>query len=227
MNPGKALFEVEAPEIRKKRANRIYKILDDKYEFEYGSWYGDPYKVIVGTILSAQTTDINVEKVLPTLFKKYPNPKKLAGAELPELEQIVFQTGYYKNKARLLKGMAKMVVEEFGGKVPQTMPELLKLPGVGRKTANIVLQAAFGKIEGVVVDTHVFRVSRLLGLSAGKTPGKVEEDLQELFVKSKWENVTAILIEHGREICIANRPKCWGCPIANFCPSAYMAGLGK
>ncbi|WP_298666792.1 endonuclease III [uncultured Methanofollis sp.] len=184
---------------------------------ENGISYGDPFEVLVLTILSAQTTDRSVEAVRPILFARYPTPAALAAADVEEVAAIVRPTGFYRVKARHIVGAARMVADTFGGEVPATLDGLLSLPGVGRKTANIVLSNAFGIDEGIAVDTHVRRISRLLGLTDEDDPAKIEKDLTALFPRRVWGEVNALCVQHGRAVCIAGRPRCDLCPLTPWC----------
>ena len=177
----------------------------------------NPYSVLVATILSAQTTDRQVASISPALFARYPDSRSLAAADGEELERLIRPTGYYHAKARHLIAAAKALEERFGGEVPRTMEGLLSLPGVGRKTANIVLSAAFGTDDGIAVDTHVFRIARRIGLSDGKNPDRVEQDLLALFPHVVWGRVNGLLITHGRECCTARNPRCPECPVRRSC----------
>jgi endonuclease-3 len=181
--------------------------------------YKTPLQLIVATILSAQCTDVRVNMVTPGLFKKYPTAAKLAAADSGELEKEIQSTGFYRNKAKSLKAMAAALVEKHGGKVPQTMEELTQLAGVGRKTANVVLGNAFGKNVGVVVDTHVARVSQRLGLTKQTDPVKIETDLMKLVPQEDWTIWSHLLIFHGRAVCQARNPKCGECVILKLCPT--------
>ncbi len=180
------------------------------------------FELLVATILSAQTTDVRVNLVTPKLFSRYPNAAALARARQADVEAIIKSTGFFRNKARSIIGMAQAVVADHGGKVPGTMDELLTLPGVGRKTANVVLGNAFGLNEGVVVDTHVARLSKLLGLTRQTDPVKIEQALMNLFPRDDWALLSHLLIFHGRRVCIARRPKCGECVLADLCPSARL-----
>lgn len=180
------------------------------------------FELLVATILSAQTTDVRVNLVTPKLFSRYPNAAALARARQADVEAIIKSTGFFRNKARSIIGMAQAVVADHGGRVPGTMDELLTLPGVGRKTANVVLGNAFGLNEGVVVDTHVARLSRLLGLTRQTDPVKIEQVLMKLFPRDDWALLSHLLIFHGRRVCIARRPKCGECVLADLCPSARL-----
>ena len=179
-------------------------------------------ELLVATILSAQTTDVRVNAVTETLFEKYRTAADLAEADPGELEEDIRPTGFYRNKARSLQGMARALVEDHGGEVPRTMPELVALPGVGRKTANVVLGNAFGVDEGVVVDTHVRRVSRRLGLTEREDPEKIEGDLMAVVPREEWTVFSHLLIFHGRRTCKARKPDCPNCPLDDICPSAYL-----
>jgi len=181
------------------------------------------FQLLVAVILSAQTTDVGVNKVTPVLFGRFPTPEALAAADPAEVEEIVHPTGFFRNKTKNIMGAAQRIVAEYGGRVPDTMEELLTLPGVARKTANIVLYNAFGKAEGVAVDTHVLRLSRRLGFSEHDNPDKVERDLMALFPREEWGPLTYRLIEHGRAVCDAKRPACGQCVLADLCPSAFSA----
>ncbi len=176
-----------------------------------------PLELLVATILSAQCTDVRVNMVTPALFKKYKTPADYAGSSPSELEALIRSTGFYRNKAKSLRGMAKMVIEKHGAKIPQVMEQLLELPGVARKTANVVLGNAFGIAEGIVVDTHVMRLSGRLGLSSHKTPEKIEKDLVKVVQKSDWIWFSHALIMHGRQVCKAQNPQCPECPVRKNC----------
>lgn len=180
------------------------------------------YQLTVATILSAQSTDKMVNQVTPALFRRYPTAAALAEAEPDELEKMIHSTGFFRQKARSLLGMARMVVADFGGKIPRTMEEIVKLPGVARKTGNVVLGSAYGVASGVVVDTHVRRVAGRLGLTAETDPVKIEVDLMEVVPRERWIDVGHQLIWHGRRICHAAKPECTACPIAPLCPSAQV-----
>jgi len=182
--------------------------------------HGNPLKLLVATILSAQCTDKRVNVVTKTLFKKYKTPADYAAAPDGELEEDIRSTGFYRNKAKNIRGAAARIISDFGGKVPRTMKELLTLPGVARKTANCVLGNSFGLAEGVVVDTHVIRLSGRLGLTKHKDPVKIERDLMELVPQDEWILWSHMLIHHGRAICDARKPDCENCSIAELCPSA-------
>jgi endonuclease-3 len=177
------------------------------------------FELVIATALSAQTTDVNVNKVTPELFKLYPTPKALAAASLPEIEEIIHSTGFYRAKAKNIQGAAKILTERFKGKVPETIEELIQLPGVARKTANVVLGSWFGIAEGVVVDTHVLRLSRRLELTKHDEPVKVEKDLMKVIPQDRWIQLSHELIHHGRQVCVARNPKCADCTLERLCNS--------
>jgi endonuclease III len=178
------------------------------------------WELVVATILSAQCTDVRVNLVTPALFKAFPTPKAMAAASLPELEEIIRTTGFFRNKAKSIQGAGRIVTQEFHGEVPHTMDELLRIPGVARKTANVVLGSWFGIAVGVVVDTHVLRLSRRLELTRETTPEKVERDLMRVIPQTKWIDFSHEMIFHGRQICIARKPRCADCTLERICNSA-------
>jgi len=178
------------------------------------------FELTIATILSAQTTDVGVNKATPELFRMYPTPKALAEAPTAEVERLIKTTGFYRAKARNIQGAARVLVEKFGGKVPQTVEEMIQLPGVARKTANVVLGSWFGIASGVVVDTHVLRLSRRLELTKNDDPVKVEQDLMKVIPKERWIQFSHELIHHGREVCIARKPRCVDCSLETLCNSA-------
>jgi endonuclease-3 len=180
------------------------------------------FELIVATILSAQCTDKRVNMVTPTLFASYPTAAALADADQADVERIIQSTGFFRSKAKSLLGMARAVVAQHDGRVPREMEALTKLPGVGRKTANVVLGNAFDVNEGIVVDTHVGRVSRRLGLTRHDDPVKVEQDLVKLFPRERWTMLAHYMIEHGRAICEARKPRCGECPLNDLCPSSLV-----
>jgi endonuclease III len=183
--------------------------------------FASPFQLLIATILSAQTTDVRVNMVTPKLFAKYGTPQKLADATPAQIEPIIMSTGFYRNKAKNILGAARVIMEDFTGKVPQTMDELLTLPGVARKTANVVLGSAFGMNEGFVVDTHIMRLSQRLGLTKQTEPPKIEQDLIATIPRDKWTKLGHQLIWHGRRVCFARKPKCGECALAPHCPSAF------
>lgn len=178
------------------------------------------WELTVATILSAQCTDVRVNMVTPALFKAFPTPKAMAAASLPEIEALIRTTGFFRNKAKSIQGAARAVTEEFGGKVPQTMEEILRLPGVARKTGNVVLGSWYGIAAGIVVDTHVMRLSRRLELTKQTTPEKVEQDLMKIIPQERWIAFSHELIHHGRQICVARKPKCADCTLEKLCNSS-------
>jgi endonuclease III len=184
--------------------------------------YGNAFELLCATILSAQCTDARVNLVTPALFAVYPTPEALARAAPADVEEIIRPTGFFRNKARSLIGMAQALVADHGGEVPRTMDELRLLPGVGRKTANVILGNAYGVNEGITVDTHVSRLSRRLGLTRHEDPAKIEQDLMPLFPKDHWGLLSHLLIFHGRQICLARRPRCQDCVLADICPSSTV-----
>ncbi|MDJ0678447.1 MAG: endonuclease III [Xenococcaceae cyanobacterium MO_167.B52] len=181
--------------------------------------YESVVQLLVATILSAQCTDERVNKVTPALFKKYPDAPALAGVNREELENLIRSTGFYRNKAKNIQGACHKIVTEFNNQVPQTMKQLLQLPGVARKTANVVLAHGFGIIEGVTVDTHVKRLSKRLGLTKNTEPVKIEQDLMKLLPQPDWENYSIRIIYHGRAVCKARKPNCEECQLSHLCPA--------
>lgn len=184
--------------------------------------YRNPFELLVSTVLSAQTTDVTVNAVTPGLFRRFPTPEAMAAADLAELETLVHTTGFFRTKARAIKGLAQALIGEHAGEVPASMEALRTLPGVGRKTANVVLGNAFGINEGVVADTHVQRLSRRLGLTWQSDPEKIERDLMELVPRQDWTIWSHLLIDHGRKVCKARKPACAACVVADLCPSAEV-----
>jgi len=180
------------------------------------------FELLCATILSAQCTDARVNLVTPILFARYPTPQALARASQSDVEEIINSTGFFRNKTRSLIGMAQAIVAEHDGQVPRTMEELRMLPGVGRKTANVILGNAYGINEGITVDTHVARLSQLLGLTQQADPVKIEQDLTSRFPRDKWALLSHLLIFHGRQVCIARRPRCGECVLADICPSSLV-----
>jgi len=181
------------------------------------------FELLVATVLSAQTTDVLVNKVSPDLFAKYPDAAALARANRNDVEQILRRIGMFRQKAKNIVGLADNIVKNHGGQVPRTLAELVELPGVGRKTANVVLGVAFGRPEGVVVDTHVQRVAQRLGWSRNTEPEKIEKDLMLLFHRADWDQLSHVLIFHGRRVCLARKPACAACVVKDACPSAFRA----
>jgi endonuclease-3 len=219
---------VKRPEIYlepKARALRIMELLEKQHsDAKIALRYTNPLELLVATILSAQCTDERVNKVTEALFKKYMQAEDYANADLKELEQDIKSTGFYRNKAKNLKKCCQLLVDKYNSHVPSTMEELLKLPGVARKTANIVLSNAYGVIAGVAVDTHVRRLAQRLGLTENSNPDKIEKDLMHIVPKDKWMRITDLLIFHGRRVCVARKPKCDACVLNKICPSAFTFG---
>jgi endonuclease-3 len=202
------------------RIAAILKALDEAYpDAVCALTHRTPWELLVATILSAQCTDVRVNMVTPELFKRFPTPLAMAKAELPELIEIIRTTGFFNNKAKSIKGAAQAIVDRFGGKVPETLAELITVPGAARKTANVVLGVSYGKAEGVVVDTHVFRISRRLDLTKSDTAEKVEQDLMNILPKDHWIRFSHQVIHHGRQVCVARNPKCEKCNLETLCHS--------
>jgi endonuclease-3 len=209
----------------KARALKVIELLEKEYSnAEIALEYTNPLELLIATILSAQATDEQINAITPKLFKKYKTAEDYANADLTELEQDIKSSGFYHNKAKNIKNCCKTLVEKFHSKVPKKMDELLELPGVGRKTANIVLANAFGVIEGVAVDTHVGRIAQRLGLSQSGDPNKIEADLMKIVPKDKWMRITDLLIFHGRKVCTAKKPNCAECVLNKICPCAFAFG---
>jgi endonuclease III len=183
----------------------------------------NPFELIIATVLSAQSTDVAVNKLTPEFFERWPDAYRLSLAEPKAVEQLLSRIGMFRQKTRNVMGLAKLVMEKHGGEVPRTLAELVQLPGVGRKTANVVLGVAFGTPEGVVVDTHVQRIAQRLGWTKHTDPEDIERDLMKLFSKQDWDRLSHILIFHGRRICSARKPACAACPVNDVCPSAFHA----
>jgi endonuclease-3 len=200
------------------RVAAILKGLDEAYpNVECALTHRSPWELLVATILSAQCTDVRVNMVTPELFRRFPTPAAMAKAKLPELEELVRTTGFFRNKAKSIQGAGKRISEDFAGKVPETLAELITVPGAARKTANVVLGVCFGKAEGVVVDTHVFRISRRLGLAKGDTAQKVEQELIKILPESRWISYSHQII---RQVCVAIKPRCDRCNLEQLCHSA-------
>jgi endonuclease-3 len=209
---------------KKVRAKAIYRQLTKNYpnvrcELDYNS----AFQLLVATVLSAQCTDKRVNQTTPALFKEYPNPKKMAKADLKDIQRLVKSTGFFRAKAKNIKGLSNKIMEEFDGDVPSNLDDLITLPGVGRKTANVVLGHAFG-IPGITVDTHFGRLSRRFGWSKQSDPVKVEFEVGELISEKEWTNLSQRMIWHGRRVCHARKPACGACPLAKLCPSY---GIGE
>jgi len=208
---------------KRKRAEKIFDLLREEYpDAETALDHANPFQLAVATILSAQCTDERVNMVTPELFRRFPTVDALADAPLEELETLIHSTGFFRNKAKNLVGMARALVEDHGGRLPRSLDELTRLPGIGRKTANVILGNAFGIDEGIVVDTHVRRLSGRLGLTAEKTPEKIEQDLMTLFPRDRWTPLSHLFILHGRGPCPARKPRCQECVVAHLCPSSTV-----
>jgi len=206
----------------KVRALRIIALLEKEYpKAKTALNYSNPVELLVATILSAQVTDKKVNEVTKTLFRKYRKAEDYARADLKQLEQELKPTGFYHNKAKNIKAACQLLVEKHDSNVPKTMVEILELPGVARKTANIVLANAYGVVEGIAVDTHVRRTSKRLGLTENKDPSKIEQDLMKIILRDKWMKITDLLIALGRDVCVAPLPKCEVCVLNQICPSAF------
>jgi endonuclease-3 len=213
----------ESKTARTDRARRIYDLLAEEYPDAHCELdFGNAFQLAVATILSAQTTDERVNMVTPTLFARYADAQGLAAARQEDVEEIIRSTGFFRNKAKSIIGFARGVVADHDGEVPATMAALAALPGVGRKTANVILGNAFEKAEGVVVDTHVTRLSKLLRLTQEEIPEKIEGDLMGLFPPERWTMLSHLLIWHGRRVCIARRPRCEDCAVSHLCPSSRV-----
>jgi endonuclease-3 len=207
------------------KANKIIALLKNEYpEIKIALHYSNPLELLIATILSAQCTDKQVNGVTKKLFVKYRTPQDFIGISQEELEKDIYSTGFYRSKAKNIIGACKIISSEYNSKVPDTMEELIKLPGVGRKTANIVLSGAFGKIEGMAVDTHVKRLSGRLGLTAHADPEKIEKDLLKIIPKNDWDLFSLLLINHGRKVCAARKPLCIECILDKLCTSAFTFG---
>jgi endonuclease III len=208
-----------ASEDPKKLARQVTRSLKQAYpEAICALVHSGPYQLLVATILSAQCTDVRVNMVTPELFRRFPDPASLALAEPVELEALIRSTGFFRAKARSLVAMANQVVLRHGGQIPRDLDALTRLAGVGRKTANVLLGTAFGIASGIVVDTHVKRLTSRMGLTTSKTPEQIERDLMRLIPRTQWVDFSHRLILHGRQVCLARRPRCDGCTLASFCP---------
>lgn len=213
----------ESKKARKERAETIYDLLREEYPDAHCELdFQNPFQLAVATILSAQTTDVRVNETTPELFRRYPDAEALANAQQEDVEEIIRSTGFFRNKAKNIIGFARGLMADHDGEVPKDLDALTDLPGVGRKTANVILGNAFDINEGVVVDTHVKRLSKRLGLTKEKTPVKVERDLVELFPRERWTMLSHLLIWHGRQVCDARKPLCQECVVARLCPSSRV-----
>ncbi len=206
---------------RAERALEVCRRMEEHYPGKGGYLnFDSPFQLVIAVLLSAQTTDKAVNRVTPELFSRWPGPEELASADVDEVQEVIHSLGFYKTKAKRCVECARTLLERFGGAVPQTLEELQELPGVGRKTANVVLNDAFGIADGIAVDTHVGRIARRLGFSKSEDPSKVEQDLLAIIPKEEWTNVNRRWIALGREICDSRRPRCQECFLADICPSA-------
>jgi len=213
----------ESKKAQKARAAEVYDLLVAEYPTAHCELtFRDEFHLGVATILSAQTTDVRVNMVTPELSRRYPTPEALANASQEDVEEIIRTTGFFRNKAKNIIGFARALTAEHSGRVPSTMAELSALPGVGRKTANVILGNAFGIDEGVVVDTHVKRISALMRFTKEKTPEKIEVDLIDLFPRERWTMLSHLLIWHGRRVCDAKKPRCEACAVSHLCPSSRV-----
>jgi endonuclease III len=213
----------ESRKARRERAGEILARLREAYpQVRLALDFQSPLQLLMATVLAAQCTDQKVNEVTPPLFRRYPTARDFAAADLAELEEMVRQTGFYRNKARALKNLGMTLMAEHGGEVPAAMEPLVALPGVGRKTANVVLGNAFGRNEGIAVDTHVQRLSRRLFLTEEEDPEKIERDLAAILPREEWTRFALLLQDHGRKVCKARKPECAVCPVADLCPSAEI-----
>ncbi len=215
--------QVETYQARRERAAAIVGILKESYpESKIVLHFENPFQLLVATILAAQCTDLRVNMVTPELFRNHPTPQAFLALPIEELEKAIFSTGFYRNKAKSIKATSAALMEQFGGEVPRTIEELVTLPGVGRKTANVIMGHCFD-VPGVVVDTHVKRISNLLGLVSSEDPDKIEAELEALLPQEDWVRFSHMIADHGRAVCVARRPQCGICPISGLCPSAFIA----
>jgi endonuclease III len=209
----------------KQTVQKVIKLLEKQYpKAKTALNFSNPLEMLIATMLSAQTTDVTVNQVTQKLFKKYHTLKDYANADIQELEQDIRSTGFYHNKAKNVKMCCQLLVEKYDSKIPDTMEQLLELPGVARKTANIVLYNSYGIIAGIAVDTHVRRLSQRLGLTQHANPERIEQDLMKITPKEKWMLLTDLLIFHGRQVCNAKKPRCSICVLNGICPSAFTFG---
>ncbi len=221
--PRAAWAEVESPAEKKARVRKIIARLDKMYpDTQTALDHSSPFELLIATVLSAQSTDKGVNILTKSLFAKYRTPEDYLRAKPGELEQDILPSGYYNQKSRSIRGICKMLIEEFGGEVPNSMEELIRLPGVARKTANVVLSNAFGINVGIAVDTHVHRLSWRFAFSDADDTNKVEQTLMLLFPRAKWYKVSHLMIDHGRAICFARNPQCAECPVSELCPASRL-----
>jgi len=215
-----AMRKAATGDLAPERVQAILKGLDEAYpDAVCALTHRTPWELLVATILSAQCTDVRVNMVTPELFRRFPTPAAMAKAKLPELEELIRTTGFFRNKAKSIQGAAKKITEQFGGEVPKTLAELITVPGAARKTANVVLGVSYGLAEGVVVDTHVFRIAHRLSLAKGDTAQAVEQELMKVLPQDRWISFSHQVIHHGRQICIARKPKCEQCNLEQLCHS--------
>ena len=204
----------------KNRILNVIEILESTYrDPRIALKSANPFQLLVSVILSAQCTDVRVNQVTPVLFERFPDVRSMSEAPIEELEELIRTTGFFRNKAKNIKAASRIIVERFKGKLPRTMEEMVTIPGVGRKTANIVLYNAYGVIAGIAVDTHVKRLAKRLGMTLEDNPIKIERDLMAIVPKKDWGEITYVLINHGRQICKARKPNCRECPVRDVCPS--------
>jgi len=215
-----AMKKTASGDLAPARVAAILKGLDEAYpDAVCALTHRTPWELLVATILSAQCTDVRVNMVTPELFRRFPTAAAMAKAKLPELEELIRTTGFFRNKAKSIQGAAKKITEQFGGEVPKTLAELITVPGAARKTANVVLGVSYGLAEGVVVDTHVFRIAHRLSLAKGDTAQAVEQELMKVLPQDRWISFSHQVIHHGRQICIARKPKCEQCNLEQLCHS--------
>lgn len=218
-----SLFPRSGCRISRKRAGEIIKLLEREYpEAGIALEHKNPFELLVATILSAQSTDVQINKITKKLFLKYTSPTDFVKAPITEIERDIHSSGFYRAKAKNIKNSCRILVEDFNSQVPSTMEELITLPGVARKTANIVLTGAYGKVEGIAVDTHVKRLSGRLGLTKNTDPVKIESDLMDIVPKSEWFHISNLLLWHGRNVCDARLPKHDKCVLYHLCPSKEL-----
>jgi endonuclease-3 len=226
--PRAAWADSEAPDPKRKRARTVLRRLEKAYpDTRTALDYTNAFELVVATVLSAQSTDKMVNIITKDLFRKYKTPQDYLKAKPGELEQDIKASGFFNQKARSIRGLSQKLVDDFDCKVPDTMEELITLPGVARKTANVVLGNAFGKNEGIAVDTHVHRLSWRLAFSDHDDPNKVEQDLMKLFPRARWFKVSHLLIDHGRNVCFARNPSCAECVVNELCPAARVPATRK
>ncbi len=223
------MHEKEPLPQKRKRAQTILDALEEAYPDAPQTYldFRNPFELTIATILSAHTTDRSVNSVTPTLFEKFPTPQALASAPLDEIKEIIRPVGAYNRKAEYVRETARSIVENFGGEVPSTLEELVTLKGVSRKTANVILSTAFGTDEGIVVDTHILRVTNRLGLSEEKTPKKVEHELMKILPRERWREYARLIGAHGRRVCSARSPQCATCSVATLCYNRPEQVTGK